>query len=80
MRSAGRSPLGEDGGADGLHRKRDQHTTATGQEQEASTQLITQKRCGAGNCQIPDLQNTVDEQLDGRVGDADGVQDLSEVV
>ncbi len=63
-----------------LEREEDEHARARAQEQHAAAGLVDERRGEERPGQVPDLQDAVDEQLDGRVRDADGVEDLVEVV
>lgn len=67
-------------GADRLQREEQEHARGGGEEQEATTPAVDLEGREHGPEQIPDGENTGDEQLDGGVGDADGVEHLVEVV
>ncbi len=80
MSSVGISMLSEQGRADGLKSEENKHASRRGQEEEAATESVNQEGGAESPGQIPDLKDTVDEQLDGGVGDADGVEDTVKVV
>jgi hypothetical protein len=71
---------GELGGADGLHGEEDEHANAGRDEEEATARAVDHERGTDSPEQVPNLKNTVDEELDRRVGDANRVEDLVEVV
>jgi len=68
------------GGASSLETEHDDHTGARGQEQDTTTDPVNHKRGEESPEQVPDLKDTVDEELDGGINDADGYEDLVEVV
>ena len=66
--------------ADGLHGEEDRHADTRDQEEEATADALDLERGEHGPAQVPDGEDTSDEQLDVRVGDADRVEDLVQVV
>lgn len=71
------SILGE---ANRLCRVEQGHQTSRKQEEEAATQTVDHQRREHGPAQVPDLQDTVDEELSACTGDTDLVEDLGQVV
>jgi hypothetical protein len=80
MRCARSLVESELGRAHRLQREEDDHADGRRDEQEATASTLDHEGSADGECQVPDLQNAVDEELNGRVGDADGVENLVEVV
>jgi len=72
--------LGENSGASCLQREEHDHTSGRCQEENAATDPIDQESGEKSPEHVPDLEDTVDEELDGGVGDTNGVEDLVEVV
>ena len=71
---------GVEGRADGLQGEEHQHEGGRGDEEEATAKALSKVRGAQSPEQVPDLQDTVDEELDRLVGDTDGVEDAVEVV
>ena len=71
---------GVSGRADGLHDEEDKHADVGGDEEGSSADTVAEETSDDGNSEIVDLEDTVDQVLDGDVGDADGVEHLVEVV
>ena len=67
-------------GADRLQREEERHARGGGEEEEAAAPAVDLERRKHGPEQVPDRQDTGDEQLDVGVGDADRVEHLVEVV
>lgn len=67
-------------GADCLEREEQGHTRRGREEQEAATPTVDLEGREHGPEKVPDGEDTSDEELDIRVGDANGVEDLVEVV
>ena len=67
-------------GASGLQSKEDEHSNARTDEKKATTKTLNQERRHCGDNHVENLEDTVDEELDGGVGDTNGVEDLVEVV
>lgn len=72
--------VGVDSRAGSLHREEDGHENARGQEKGATTGPFNTEGSAEGPCQVPDLKDTVDEELHGRIFDTDGLQNTLEVV
>jgi hypothetical protein len=70
----------EDRSDNSMRREEGDHADRRDDEQEPAAGTVNDERGGDGPGQVPDLEDTVDEQLGGRVRDADGVEDLVEVV
>ena len=68
------------GGADSLHGEEDRHADTRHQEEEATADALDLERGEHGPAQVPDGEDTGDEELDGRARDADRVEHLAEVV
>ena len=66
--------------ADRLDGEADGHAYAGREEEEATTPALDLERGEDSPAQVPNGQDTGDEQLDVRVGDADRVEDLAKVV
>ena len=67
-------------GARGLQRKEHCHTRSGRDEQQTTTQTLDHERCKTRPEEVPDLEDTVDEELSGRVCDANAIEHLVEVV
>lgn len=72
--------LSKEGRADGLEDKENKHAAEGGQEENTTANLVNQEGCSKGPTQVPDLENTVDEELDGGIGDTNGIKDTIEIV
>lgn len=75
-----RRSYGELGRAHGLHHEEDEHPGAGRDEQLAPPYTITKKRGAERPEEIPDLEDPVNEQLNGRIRDPDGIEDGVQVV
>lgn len=71
---------GESRGHGRLQREEHKHTGGRGDEEQATAGAVNHERSEDGPAQVPDGENTVDQELDGRVCDTDRVEDLVEVV
>lgn len=80
MSSSWRAALGEERRADSLESEEDKHADTGCDEEETAAKTINKERGAKCNTQIPNLKDTVDEELGSRVGDANSVEDLVEVV
>lgn len=69
-----------DSGADRPADERDKHTASRGQEEEATTNAVDSESSHNGPEVVVDLEDTVDESLVTSRGDANGLEDNSEVV
>ena len=67
-------------GARGLQRKEHCHTRGGRDEQQATTKALDHERGQTRPEEVPDLEDTVDKELDCRGSDADVVEDDREVV
>lgn len=67
-------------GADRLEREEHEHASSRGEEQEPTTPAFDLEGCEHSPEQVPDGENTGNEELDGGVGYADGVEDLVQIV
>jgi len=63
-----------------LHDEESEHTDARGDEELATTCTVTEEGGTEGPCQVPDLEDTVNEELDGGIGDTDSVEDGIEII
>lgn len=72
--------IGEHRGTGCLQREEEQHATARRQEQEAATEALDEERRHHRDSQIPDLKDSVNKELDGRIRDANRVEDFVEIV
>lgn len=57
-----------------------QHTTARCDKEDTATNAIDEERSNDSDAQVPNLKDSVDEQLDGRVCDANSIENLVEIV
>jgi len=80
MSSGSVAMLGIKGGADGLQREEQAHPSAGCEEEGPAANTVDHEAREDGPGKIPDLENTVDHELDGRIRDADRVEDFVEVV
>jgi hypothetical protein len=69
-----------DGGASSLEGEEDYHTDARTDEQYSAADPLTEERGSESPSQVPNLKDTVDEQLNGSVSNANSVEDSVEVV
>jgi len=67
-------------GADCPCDEAEQHTSSRGKEQWATTKVINHEGHSTGNNHVPDLKNTVDQELVNLVGDTDLVENEGDVV
>jgi len=74
------SSVGVHSRADGLHDEEHEHTSGGGEEEDTTTDLVDESGRTESPSQVPDLEDTVDEELDGLVEDTDGLEDTTEVV
>lgn len=72
--------LGEESRANSLKNEEDKHAGHRGQEEDTTTNSVDQERSTKSPEQIPNLEDTIDEELDGGIGDTDSVEDAVEVV
>lgn len=63
MRSTFAALLGKQGRADGLQCKEEDHPTDRCQEEHTTAYTVNHERSATGPEQIPNLQDTVDEEL-----------------
>lgn len=66
--------------ANGLGGPENDHADSAGQEQRTTTNALDEETSCNCDRKIPDLQNTVNEELSRRVRDANRVEDLVKVV
>ena len=77
---SGASSDGVSGRADGLHDEEDKHADVGGDEEGSSADTVAEETSDDSHEEVEELEDTVDQVLDGDVGDADGVEHLVEVV
>jgi len=70
----------EDGRASSDEDVEDQHAHGRDEEQSATTNLFHHRRSRERPGQVPDLEDTIDEELDGLAFNSNGFEDLAEVV
>ena len=58
----------------------DSHSCDGSQEKSTATDSVDEGSGEESPCQVPDLKDTVDEELDSGVQDTDSLEDLGEVV
>ena len=58
----------------------EQHSRGGSDEENTPSDLVDHRRSGESPCQVPDLEETVNEELVRLGGDADAVEDTVEVV
>jgi len=71
---------GVTGGADSLEGEKEQHPSARTEEENPSPDAFDERGGGDGPRQIPNLEDTVDEELCSRTGDANGLEHFVEIV
>ena len=74
------TPGSVEGRADGLQGEEHQHEGRRGDEEEATAKALSKVGGAQSPAQVPDLEDTVDEELDRLVGNTDGVEDAVEIV
>jgi len=80
MAGLGLLSVGVDSRAGGDEDEEEEHADGGGEEESAATDLVDEGSGGKSPSQVPDLEDTVDEELDGGVEDTDGLEDTGEVV
>jgi len=66
--------------ADGLEGKEEEHSNAGGKEKDPSPNPLDERGSSDSPCQIPNLENTIDEELDCRIRDTNGLEYFVEIV
>lgn len=72
--------LGVDSTAHGLHDEEEEHANGGGDEEKTTTDLVNKGGGDESPSQVPDLKDTVDEELVSAVGNTDSFQNCVEVV
>jgi len=67
-------------GAHGLENEEQQHANARRDEKDPSSDTFCERGSSNSPSKVPDLEDTVDEELDGRIGDANGLEYFVEIV
>ena len=77
-----RSALGDSvtGGADSLEGEEEQHANARGDKKDPSPNTFDERGGSDSPCKIPNLEDTVDEELGSCIGDTNGLEYFVEVV
>lgn len=71
---------GVTGGADSLEGEEEQHPSARTEEEDPSSDAFDERGGGDSPCQVPNLEDAVDEELGSRTGNTDGFEHFVEVV
>jgi len=63
-----------------LQGEKDQHANGGSHEQDTTTNALDHERGHECPSQIPDLEDAIYEELGGRIGDPNAIEDLVQVV
>jgi len=71
---------GESSGTYCLHHEEDEHANAGPDEERPPSSAIAKQTSSDSPSKIPDLKDTINEELNGGVGDTNGIEDSMEIV